>query len=83
MDMTGIDLTHVIAEFEAHRLGQEVEGSQYCDAEAQFFRDIVEGVVREQRRIDRSSIATLPKAGGSTAWIRSCAPSCAPALTRC
>jgi len=52
MDMTGIDLTDVIAEFETHRLGQEVEGSQYCDAEAQFFRDIVEGVVREQRRID-------------------------------
>jgi N utilization substance protein B len=52
MDMTGIDLTRVIAEFEAHRLGQEVEGCQYPAAEAAFFRDIVEGVVREQRRID-------------------------------
>jgi thiamine-monophosphate kinase len=52
MDMTAIDLNRVIAEFEAHRLGQEVEGCQYCDAEAQFFRDIVEGVVREQLRID-------------------------------
>ena len=52
MDMTAIDLNHVIAEFEVHRLGQEVEGNQYCDAETQFFRDIVEGVVREQRRID-------------------------------
>jgi len=52
MDMTAIDLTRVIAEFEAHRLGQEVEGCQYCDAEFQFFSDIVEGVVREQRHID-------------------------------
>jgi N utilization substance protein B len=52
MDMTAIDLNRVIAEFEAHRLGQEVEGCQYCDAETQFFRDIVEGVVREQRRLD-------------------------------
>ena len=52
MDMTAIDMHEVIAEFEAHRLGQEVEGSQYCDAEAAFFRDIVEGVVREQRQID-------------------------------
>jgi N utilization substance protein B len=52
MDMTGIDLTRVIAEFETHRLGKEVEGTQYCDAELQFFRDIVEGVVREQLRID-------------------------------
>jgi len=50
--MTGIDLNEVVAEFETHRLGQEVEGEQYCEAEAQFFRDLVEGVVREQRRLD-------------------------------
>ena len=52
MDMTGIDLNEVIAEFEAHRLGQEIEGCQYCEAEAGFFRDLVRGVVREQLRID-------------------------------
>jgi N utilization substance protein B len=52
MDMTAIDLNRVIAEFETHRLGQEMEGCQYRDAEPRFFRDIVEGVVREQLRID-------------------------------
>jgi N utilization substance protein B len=52
MDMTGIDLNDVLAEFEAHRLGQELEGEQYCAAEADFFRDLVEGVVREQRNLD-------------------------------
>ena len=52
MDMTGIDLNEVIAEFEAYRLGKEIEDCQYCDAEAAFFRDLVEGVVREQRQID-------------------------------
>ena len=52
MDMTSIDSPRVIAEFEAHRLGQEIEGSQYCEAEAAFFRDLVDGVVREQLRID-------------------------------
>lgn len=52
MDMTGIDLNDVVAEFEAHRLGQEVEGEQYRAAEAEFFRDLVEGVVREQRELD-------------------------------
>src|ERR1044072_9499320 len=52
MDMTGIDLNEVIAEFEAYRLGKEIEDRQYCDAEAAFFRDLVEGVVREQLRID-------------------------------
>lgn len=52
MDMTGIDLTDVVAEFEVHRLGQEVEGDQYCAAEGSFFHDLVEGVVREQRTLD-------------------------------
>lgn len=52
MDMTGIDLTDVVAEFEAHRLGQAIDGEQYCAAEVDFFRDLVEGVVREQRRLD-------------------------------
>jgi N utilization substance protein B len=53
MDMTAIDKSDVIAEFEAHRLGKETEeDSEPCEAEAQFFRDIVEGVVREQLVID-------------------------------
>ncbi len=52
MDMTGIDLNEVIAEFEAYRLGKEIEDCQYCDAEAAFFRDLLEGVVREQLKID-------------------------------
>jgi transcription antitermination protein NusB len=52
MDMTGIDLNQVIAEFETHRLGQEVEGCQFGEVEAAFFRDLVQGVVREQLTID-------------------------------
>ena len=52
MDMSGIDLNEVVSEFEAHRLGQEIEGDQYNQAEAVFFRDLVEGVVREQRSLD-------------------------------
>lgn len=50
--MTGIDLNEVMAEFTDHRLGQEIEGDQYNQAEAEFFRNLVEGVVREQRRLD-------------------------------
>lgn len=52
MDMTGIDRNEVIAEFETHRLGQEIEGCQYAEAESSFFRDLVNGVVREQLKID-------------------------------
>src|SRR5262249_35417044 len=37
---------------ESHWLGREVEGSQYLPAEAAFFRQIVEGVVDAQRRLD-------------------------------
>ncbi|MGV1013343.1 MAG: transcription antitermination factor NusB [Methyloceanibacter sp.] len=52
MDMTGIDLTDVIAEFETHRLGKQIEDCQYVEAESSFFRDLVQGVVREQLEID-------------------------------
>lgn len=52
MDMTGIDLNDVIAEFEAHRLGKEVEGCEFHRAEEAFFRNLVQGVVREQLKID-------------------------------
>ncbi|MEQ9690025.1 MAG: transcription antitermination factor NusB [Bauldia litoralis] len=52
MDLAGATLPDVLAEFEAHRLGQEVDGEQYRDADPAFFRDIVSGVVRDQRALD-------------------------------
>lgn len=52
MDMTGIDLTDVVTEFEAHRLGQEIEGDQFFAAESAFFRDLLLGVVQGQRELD-------------------------------
>jgi N utilization substance protein B len=52
MDLAGSGLDDIIAEFESHWIGQEVEGAQYLPAEAAFFRDIVGGVVRDQRALD-------------------------------
>ena len=52
MDLAGSGLDEVLAEFEKHWLGGEVEGAQYLPAEAAFFRDVVSGVVREQRALD-------------------------------
>jgi transcription antitermination protein NusB len=52
MDIAGTGLNEILAEFESHWLGREVEGAQYLPAEAAFFRNIVEGVVREQRKLD-------------------------------
>ena len=52
MDIAGTGLNEILAEFESHWIGREVEGAQYLPAEAAFFRDIVSGVLREQRSID-------------------------------
>ena len=52
MDIAGTDLNDILAEFESHWLGNEVEGDKYLPAEAAFFRDIVRGVVAEQRQLD-------------------------------
>jgi transcription antitermination protein NusB len=52
MDIAGSGLNEILAEFESHWLGREVEGEQYLPAEAAFFRDVVTGFVAEQRRLD-------------------------------
>jgi N utilization substance protein B len=52
MDVAATPINEILAEFESHWIGREVEGAQYLPAEAAFFRDIVGGVVREQRRLD-------------------------------
>jgi N utilization substance protein B len=52
MDMAGTGINDIMAEFESHWLGREVEGEQYLPAEAAFFREVVNGVVREQRVLD-------------------------------
>ena len=52
MDIAGTELPDILAQFESHWIGREVEGEQYLPAEAAFFREIVGGVVREQRILD-------------------------------
>ncbi|EYR81452.1 antitermination protein NusB [Shinella sp. SUS2] len=52
MDIGGSGVLEVVAEYEAHRLGQEVDGDTYLKADASWFRSIVSGVVRDQRLLD-------------------------------
>src|SRR6516164_3193905 len=59
MDLAGTGLNEILAEFESHWLGSEVDGVQYRPAEASYFRDIVGGVVREQSCHDPQNDATL------------------------
>ena len=61
MDIAGAGINDIFAEFESHWLGGEVEGAQYLPAEAAFFRDIVSGVVREQRTLDPQIDAALAR----------------------
>lgn len=52
MDVGGTGLLETVAEYEAFRLGREIDGEIYRDADAAWFRDIVSGVVRSQKTID-------------------------------
>ncbi len=52
MDVAATSLDKILAEFETHWIGREIEGDQYLPAEAAFFREIVSGVVAEQRKLD-------------------------------
>ncbi len=52
MDIASTGVNEILAEFQGHWIGREVEGEQYLPAEAAFFRSIVEGVVAEQRQLD-------------------------------
>jgi N utilization substance protein B len=52
MDIARTPLDDILAQFESHWIGREIEGAQYLPAEAAFFRDVVAGVVRQQRSLD-------------------------------
>ena len=60
MDIGGTSLPAVITEFEAHRLGGEVEGEALRPADAGFFGMLVSGVVDRQREIDPVIHESLP-----------------------
>ncbi len=61
MDVAGSDLATTLDEFEAHRLGGDIEGDRLIGADVPFFRDLVSGVVRMQRRVDTDIDAALEK----------------------
>ncbi len=52
MDVSGQGLLEVAAEYETFRLGKEVDGAQYREADPQWFRAILSGVVEHQKAID-------------------------------
>lgn len=52
MDMAGTDVGEVLAQFSARAAGEDFDGGQCGEADYAFLKQIVDGVVREQAKID-------------------------------
>jgi N utilization substance protein B len=61
MDLAATPLHEILAEFESHWLGREVDGDEYLPAEVAHFREIVGGVVADQRKLDPMIDVALAK----------------------
>jgi len=51
-DMEAIPRARLLDEFHQHRLGAEIEGDRYADADTVFFDDLVTGVLARRDEID-------------------------------
>jgi transcription antitermination protein NusB len=52
LEMEGTVLERLLDEFHRHRLGAEIEGDQYAEAEVAFFDDTVKGTAARLDEID-------------------------------
>lgn len=52
MDLSGKTVVDALAEFETFWIGREVEGIEFQPSDNAFFRNILSGVVSNQREID-------------------------------
>jgi N utilization substance protein B len=59
MDVAGKGVNEILAEFESHWIGGEIEGDQYEEADIDLFRAILKGVLADQVAIDRETDAAL------------------------
>lgn len=57
--MEGTAVTRLLDEFHQHRLGQEIEGEEYADADVAFFDDVVRGAIVRRDEIDQVVAAKL------------------------
>ena len=63
IEISATPVEPVIAEFLAHRLGQELDGDRYGEADGDFFSLIVRGVSGQRQDLDDMIAAAL-----TTAW---------------
>jgi transcription antitermination protein NusB len=55
----GLGAEMVVGEFLHHRLGREIDGELYGEADEELFADIVRGVARYRERLDETIAAAL------------------------
>jgi N utilization substance protein B len=59
MDIAGKGVLETLGEFETHWIGREIDGVDAGPTDRGFFRALVDGVLREQRMLDRTLDANL------------------------
>lgn len=62
-EMEGTPEARLLDEFHRHRLGAEIEGDQYAEAEVAFFDAVVQGAIARREEIDASLAERL-----ATGW---------------
>ena len=63
MELAGTDLSDIMDEYASSRQGEAFYNGEHGEADTSFLHDIVQGVVRNQRAIDRGVAECL-----STGW---------------
>ncbi len=59
MELAGTDVTEILAEYAASRQGEAFDDGEHGKADTAFMHDIIKGVVRDQRPIDRALAGCL------------------------
>ena len=59
IDLCGARPDAVIAEFLKHRLGREIDGDNYGEADTALFADLVKGTIERQADLDRAISGAL------------------------
>ena len=60
IELTSADPGAVVGEVLAHRLGREIDGDQYAEADRGFFADLVKGCAERRVDVDAIVAASLP-----------------------
>ena len=61
IELGGASAEHTVAEFEDHRLGAEIEGIAYADADLALFGAVVRGASARAAEIDALIVGTLSR----------------------